>query len=233
MGVITGGTSADGRQALVDEMTDRARPCVLLSQIVAGGVGLNLQAASVVILCEPQVKPALEDQAVKRAHRMGQVRAVQVHRLLTEDSVDERMLEILDAKSEVFAQYAAHSDVASASPEAVSITDAKVAQQVLAQEQERLAAELRARDARRDDQTEAARQDDFPESVPAPSSRRSETPEAASPMAGGDVRRSEPLTHGHERVTTPRRRFEPMRQVRACNSCGVAPDVYGHCRCSD
>ncbi len=44
-----------------------------------------------VILCEPQVKPTLEHQAVARAHRMGQVRTVQVHRLLAEDSVDQRL----------------------------------------------------------------------------------------------------------------------------------------------
>lgn len=50
------------------------------------------------ILCEPQVKPSMEAQAVARAHRMGQLRAVQVHRLLTVDSVDQRMLEILDTK---------------------------------------------------------------------------------------------------------------------------------------
>ena len=64
---------------------------MLVSQIQAGGVGLNIQAASVVIICEPQVKPTTEDQAVARSHRMGQVRTVQVHRLLTPDSVDERM----------------------------------------------------------------------------------------------------------------------------------------------
>ena len=112
---------------------------MLIGQIVAGGVGLNLQAASVVILCEPQVKPSLEDQAVKRAHRMGQLQRVQVHRLLTTDSVDERMLEILATKAELFAQFAAQSEVADASPEATDITEAEVAKQVLAREQERLA----------------------------------------------------------------------------------------------
>ena len=63
---------------------DRSR-AVLVSQIQAGGVGLNIQAASVVVLAEPQWKPSIEDQAVARCHRMGQVRPVQVHRLLAED----------------------------------------------------------------------------------------------------------------------------------------------------
>lgn len=42
-----------------------------VSQIQADGVGINMQAASVVILCEPQVKPTLESQAIARAHRLG------------------------------------------------------------------------------------------------------------------------------------------------------------------
>ena len=71
----------------------------------AGGVGLNIQAASVVILCEPQVKPSIEAQAIARAHRMGQVRTVQVHRLLIEDSVDQRMLELLGSKAQLFDAY--------------------------------------------------------------------------------------------------------------------------------
>lgn len=55
----------------------------------AGGVGLNIQAASLVIFCEPQLKPSTETQAISRAYRMGQTRSVLVHRLLTEDTVDE------------------------------------------------------------------------------------------------------------------------------------------------
>jgi SNF2 family DNA or RNA helicase len=57
---------------------------------------MNMQAGSVVILCEPQAKPTLEAQAIARVYRMGQVRSMQVHRLLVANSVDQRMLEILD-----------------------------------------------------------------------------------------------------------------------------------------
>ena len=145
VGLITGSTSPDDRQRLVDLLSASPGPGVLISQIVAGGTGLNLQAASVVILCEPQVKPSLESQAVKRAHRIGQLRSVQVHRLLTTDSVDERMLEILSGKTQIFAQFAEHSEVADASPEATDITESQVAKQVIAQEQERHAKALRAR----------------------------------------------------------------------------------------
>ena len=96
VGPITGDVPPTRRQDLIDEFTARQSPSVLVAQIQAGGVGLNIQAASVVIITEPQWNPAIEDQAIARAHRMGQVRRVDVHRLLAEDSVDQRILEILE-----------------------------------------------------------------------------------------------------------------------------------------
>ena len=80
-----------------------------------------MQAGSVVIICEPQVKPTLEAQAIARAHRMGQVRGVQVHRLLTPEGVDQRMVEMLDDKQRLFDEYVRRSDIANASPEAFDI----------------------------------------------------------------------------------------------------------------
>ena len=99
---------------------------------------MNIQAASVVILCEPQVKPSLESQAIARVHRMGQVRRVQVHRLLTLDSVDERMLEILGTKSTLFDEFARDSLVADAAPESVDVSERRLAEQVVRAEQDRL-----------------------------------------------------------------------------------------------
>ncbi|NJP50865.1 DEAD/DEAH box helicase [Streptomyces sp. SBST2-5] len=139
LGPISGSVSAAGRQQIVDDFTGTDGPAVLLSQIEAGGVGLNLQAASVVVLCEPQVKPTLEHQAVARAHRMGQTRPVQVHRLLATDSVDERLLQILENKSRLFDAYARRSDTAEASPDAVDISDAAIARRIVEEEQLRLA----------------------------------------------------------------------------------------------
>ena len=92
---------------------------MLLGQIEAGGVGINMQAASVVILAEPQWKPSTEEQAVARAHRMGQVRTVQVHRLLAKDSVDERMREVQEHKALLFDAYARESDAKEADRRAV------------------------------------------------------------------------------------------------------------------
>jgi superfamily II DNA or RNA helicase len=137
-GPITGSTSTIERQRIVDNFTTAQTPAVLVCQIEAGGIGLNIQAASVVILCEPQVKPSIEAQAVARAHRMGQVRSVQVHRLLIEDSVDQRMLELLGSKAQLFDSYVRRSAIAEAAPGAVDISEVQLARTIVAQEQARL-----------------------------------------------------------------------------------------------
>ena len=110
IGSITGAVPPAGRQHLVDDFTGRVGHAVLLAQIEAGGVGINMQAASLVIIAEPQWKPSTEDQAIARAHRMGQVRTVQVHRLLAKDSVDERIREVQESKALLFDAYARESD---------------------------------------------------------------------------------------------------------------------------
>jgi superfamily II DNA or RNA helicase len=137
VGPLTGGVPPARRQEMVDGFSAAKRHAVLASQIQAGGVGLNMQAASVVILCEPQVKPTLETQAIARAHRMGQIRRVQVHRLLATDSVDQRMLEILESKKELFDAFARRSNTAETMPESIEIGP-NVARSVIAAERERL-----------------------------------------------------------------------------------------------
>ena len=123
---------------LIDEFAARTGPSVLVAQIHAGGVGLNIQAASVVIICEPQWNPAIEEQAIGRAHRMGQVRRVDVHRLLSEEGVDARMVEILQVKRAEFDEYARRSDLASSTPDAMDITDLDKVKEVASNaEQER------------------------------------------------------------------------------------------------
>ncbi len=144
-GPLSGSLPAARRQELIDAFTAADGHAVLLSQIQAGGIGLNMQAASVVILCEPQIKPTMEHQAVARAHRMGQIRTVQVHRLLVADSVDERMLDILARKERLFDAYARRSDVAETTPDAVDVSDGSLARRIVEEEQRRLAAESGAR----------------------------------------------------------------------------------------
>ncbi|MFI6548979.1 DEAD/DEAH box helicase [Streptomyces prunicolor] len=140
-GPISGSVPPARRQQLVDDFTQAPGHAVLLSQIEAGGVGLNLQAASLVILCEPQVKPTVEHQAVARVHRMGQIRTVQVHRMLATDSVDDRLLTILKNKDRLFDAFARRSALADATPDAIDISDASLARRIVEEEQRRLAAE--------------------------------------------------------------------------------------------
>ena len=106
---ITGSVSAARRQEIVDEFTAAGDGTVLICQVQAGGTGLNIQAASVIIFCEPQIKPSIENQAISRAYRMGQLRSVMVHRLLCDNTVDERILELLREKQEQFDLFAEES----------------------------------------------------------------------------------------------------------------------------
>ena len=137
-GPLTGAVPAPKRQAMVDDFTAAEAGAVLVSQIVAGGVGLNIQAASVVVICEPQLKPTTEWQAIARARRMGQLQSVQVHRLLSEEGVDVRIMQILARKRELFADFAAISETAEAAPEAFDVSEAELVREVIESERQRL-----------------------------------------------------------------------------------------------
>ena len=139
-GPLTGSLPPARRQQLVDEFTASPGHAVLLAQIEAGGVGLNMQAASVVIICEPQVKPTIEHQAVARVHRMGQVRSVRVHRLLSTGGVDDEMVRMLEGKTRLFDAYARRSIVAESAPDAVDVSDVALARRIVEEEQIRLGA---------------------------------------------------------------------------------------------
>lgn len=114
---INGSVSPAVRQQIVDEFGRAPAGTVLAAQIIAGGTGLNIQTASVIVICEPQFKPSLENQAISRAYRMGQVRNVLVHRLLCENTVDERIKDILDEKQTLFDAFADESEAAAKSVE--------------------------------------------------------------------------------------------------------------------
>ena len=114
---INGKITPMRRQEIIDEFDKAPAGTVLAAQIQAGGTGLNIQSASVVIICEPQFKPSIENQAISRAYRMGQTRNVLVYRLLCENSVDERITELLAKKQAEFDAYADESVAASESKE--------------------------------------------------------------------------------------------------------------------
>jgi len=83
----------------------------VLPRMQPGGTGLNIQSASVIIFCEPQIKPSIVNQAISRAYRMGQVRDVLVYRLLADDTIDEQIMELLKNKQLQFDSFADESVV--------------------------------------------------------------------------------------------------------------------------
>jgi SNF2 family DNA or RNA helicase len=141
VGPITGSVSSTQRQNIVDQFQNAPTPLALVGQIQAAGTGLNIQAASVVIICEPQIKPSLEVQAIARAHRMGQVRKVQVHRLILPESVDEKMIALLAYKQNQFDAYAKESDLADQASGAKDATEESIAKVFVMEERRRLGIE--------------------------------------------------------------------------------------------
>ena len=117
IGPINGSVAPQRRQEIIDEFDKAPAGSVLVAQIQSGGTGLNIQSASVVIICEPQLKPSIERQAIARAHRMGQHRNVLAYKLLCGDSIDERMLELLAEKQAEFDAFADKSVAAMQTPE--------------------------------------------------------------------------------------------------------------------
>lgn len=139
METISGDISPARRQEIVDEFNAADAGAVLVSQVQAGGTGLNIQAASVVIFCEPQLTPAIENQAVSRAYRMGQTSDVLVHRLLADDTIDERMLEILSTKQKEFDSFADESVIGDSQLDAEKAEEGSWVTKMVKEEQQRLA----------------------------------------------------------------------------------------------
>jgi SNF2 family DNA or RNA helicase len=90
------------REAAIEQFRDDPECCVMLMTYGAGSVGLNLQFASYVFLFDRWWNPAVEDQAINRAHRIGIARPVTVTRFLAVNTIEQRINEILDRKRELF-----------------------------------------------------------------------------------------------------------------------------------
>jgi hypothetical protein len=99
---LHGGVPSRQRGALIEKFRNDPTCKVFLSTD-AGGVGLNLQAASVVVNFEPPWNPARLEQRIGRVHRLGQSRPVHVIHMLTEKSIEERVWETLALKKSLFA----------------------------------------------------------------------------------------------------------------------------------
>ena len=96
---IDGSTS--NRGSVVEEFQKTDGPDVMLLSLKAGGLGLTLTAADHVYILDPWWNPAVEDQAADRAYRIGQENPVIVHRLVAQNTVEERVLELQRRKRQV------------------------------------------------------------------------------------------------------------------------------------
>lgn len=97
---LDGSTPKEVRQSRVDEFQNGDNELFLIS-LKAGGFGLNLTAADYVIHLDPWWNPAVEAQATDRAHRIGQMRPVTVYRLITEETIEERIVDLHRDKREL------------------------------------------------------------------------------------------------------------------------------------
>jgi len=95
--VLTGATTR--REAVVTSFERDPEPCVFLISLKAGGAGLNLTAASYVVLFDPWWNPAVEAQAIDRAHRIGQTRTVIAYRMVAAGTIEEKIWELQQRKA--------------------------------------------------------------------------------------------------------------------------------------
>ncbi|WP_341769210.1 DEAD/DEAH box helicase [Clostridium perfringens] len=98
---LDGGTSARERVERVKKFNEDSNIKVFLISLKAGGVGLNLTSASVVIHFDPWWNPAVEDQATDRAHRFGQENKVEVIKLVAKDTIEEKIVLMQEDKREL------------------------------------------------------------------------------------------------------------------------------------
>jgi len=98
---LTGSTKVDERISLVDEFNTNSEVKVFLISLKAGGTGLNLTGADMVIHYDPWWNQSAENQATDRAYRIGQKNNVQVYKLITSNSIEEKIYELQNKKAEL------------------------------------------------------------------------------------------------------------------------------------
>lgn len=98
---LDGATKASERVQLVNEFNASDKVKIFLISLKAGGTGLNLTSADVVIHFDPWWNPAIEDQATDRAHRFGQKNVVEVIKLIAKGSIEEKIIKLQESKKEI------------------------------------------------------------------------------------------------------------------------------------
>lgn len=103
---LDGTMSQQARARVIDEFNsqDDSSPTLMLLSLTAGGVGLNLTAATRVFLLDPAWNPAIEEQCFDRCHRLGQTKDVRIIKVIVEDTVEDRMLILQKQKRELMAK---------------------------------------------------------------------------------------------------------------------------------
>ncbi len=92
------------RQKHIENFNNNTKIKVFLISLKTGGYGLNLTAADTVILTDPWWNPMIENQAIDRAHRIGQTKKVQVYKLISKGTVEEKIISLQNSKKELFEQ---------------------------------------------------------------------------------------------------------------------------------
>ncbi len=103
--IYHGGLSQSEREKILDRFRNAPGPRCLFISLRAGGVGLNIQEASTVVLFDRWWNPAVENQAIQRAHRFGRERPLHVIRFIVLNSIEERISNIIVKKQELFENY--------------------------------------------------------------------------------------------------------------------------------
>ena len=220
---LHGGTPIREREAMVKRFQAGESPVFLLS-LKAGGTGLNLTAADHVIHFDRWWNPAVEEQATDRAYRIGQTRPVQVHRLITQGTIEERVAQLLERKR-------ALADAVLGGGEA-ALTE-------LDDDELRDLVTLRREDARREGWDRSRHDHRRPPAHPGPARRRAGDPlvgEGVGPRGRGGVvllgrpdRRpgaSRGRAGSARSASSPAGSWPRSRTSTACGRCS------GRCRCS-
>ena len=91
--------STQNRESVIKDFQEDENCKIFLISIKAGGVGLNLTQADYVFILDPWWNPAVEDQAISRAHRIGQKNNVTVYRFISENTIEEKIQMLQQRKS--------------------------------------------------------------------------------------------------------------------------------------
>ncbi len=94
--------STKSREKVIKEFNENDEKKVFLLSLKVGGLGLNLTAADTVILVDPWWNPMVENQAIDRTHRIGQTKKINIYKLITKNSIEEKILELQNQKKELF-----------------------------------------------------------------------------------------------------------------------------------